>query len=407
MLRAALILVLALLAACSQAEEPGRLSAEAIGRALSGEKPGAGVPGDDSCAFANDKECDEPGLGTGACRAGTDRSDCWRLIAGVEDDTCRFARDGECDEPGYGTGACVQGSDASDCPGLAALRFRDDSCESAFNGVCEEPAREGDASACAPRTDRSDCVGRARAPTYTDHFFGRDDRMRVDLASPPWTALGRFDHGPGGSCTATLVAEEVILTAAHCVSTETGVDARGVFRAGDGFTAKSVDVLVAEDWDASVFDAGETLDGADWALIRIAPSAHGRVAPIPPLARAPRVGDRLAQAGYSWDTGDAPSGDPDCEVLERFDGGAIAHDCDTTRGDSGSPLMIRTPSGWRVLASDSNFRRNPDGPYVYIASAASGWAGRLDAFARGEIGAGGPVIEGRGAGAQAPAKPRR
>ena len=407
MIRAAFIALLAVTAACSEAAEPDRLSAEAIGRALSDQKPGAGVPGDDSCPFANDNECDEPGLGTGACQAGTDRSDCWRLIAGVEDDTCRFADDGECDEPGYGTGACVQGSDRSDCEGVAALRFHDDSCESAFNGVCEEPRSEGQSSACAPRTDRSDCIGRDRALTLTDHFFGRDDRVRIDTAARPWDALGRFDHGPGGSCTATLVADAVIVTAAHCVSTEDGVDARGVFRIGDGFAAKSVDVLVAPDWDIAVFDAGETLDGADWALIRIDPPAGGAAAPVPPLSRAPRRGDRLSQAGYSWDTGEAPSGDPDCEVLEVFAGGAVAHDCDTTRGDSGSPLMIDTPEGWRVLASDSNFRRNPDGPYVYIASAASGWAGRLDAFARGEIGAGGPVIEGRGAGAEPTAKPRR
>ncbi|HCR67085.1 MAG TPA: peptidase S1, partial [Oceanicaulis sp.] len=46
-----------------------------------GANPVAGasaVAGDDSCRYANDNECDEPGLGTGACSAGTDRSDCWR-----------------------------------------------------------------------------------------------------------------------------------------------------------------------------------------------------------------------------------------------------------------------------------------------------------------------------------------
>ena len=76
-----------------------------------GARPATGagaVAGDDSCRYANDNECDEPGLGTGACLAGTDHSDCWRLMAGVEDDSCQWANDGECDEPGFGTGACTQ-----------------------------------------------------------------------------------------------------------------------------------------------------------------------------------------------------------------------------------------------------------------------------------------------------------
>ena len=54
-----------------------------------GARPATGasaIAGDDSCQYANDNECDEPGLGTGACVAGTDHSDCWRLMAGVEDD---------------------------------------------------------------------------------------------------------------------------------------------------------------------------------------------------------------------------------------------------------------------------------------------------------------------------------
>ena len=49
-----------------------------------GARPATGasaIAGDDSCQYANDNECDEPGLGTGACVAGTDHSDCWRLMA--------------------------------------------------------------------------------------------------------------------------------------------------------------------------------------------------------------------------------------------------------------------------------------------------------------------------------------
>ena len=129
--------------------------------------PGGRYRGDDSCQWANDGECDDPGLGTGACRQGTDYSDCWRLAQGVEDNSCRWANDGECDEPGFGTGACTQATDLADCGDVVHLRFRNDSCETAFDGVCNEPGI-GDGQ-CAERTDRADCFGRERPLGINDH----------------------------------------------------------------------------------------------------------------------------------------------------------------------------------------------------------------------------------------------
>ena len=70
--------------------------------------------GVDTCRWANDGECDDPGIGTGACTQGTDYSDCWRIAEGVEDNSCRWANDNECDEPGFGTGACTQATDLAD-----------------------------------------------------------------------------------------------------------------------------------------------------------------------------------------------------------------------------------------------------------------------------------------------------
>ena len=108
-------------------------------------KPGGGAApstrytGNDTCQWANDGECDDPGIGTGACQVGTDYSDCWRIVEGVEDNTCRWANDGECDEPGFGTGACTQGTDLADCGAIIELRFRNDSCETAAahrNAIC-------------------------------------------------------------------------------------------------------------------------------------------------------------------------------------------------------------------------------------------------------------------------------
>ncbi|MGP1276097.1 MAG: trypsin-like serine peptidase, partial [Caulobacterales bacterium] len=105
---------------------------------------------------------------------------------------------------------------------------------------------------------------------------------------------------------------------------------------------------------------------------------------------------RIWQAGYSWDTGDNLSGNEDCRILVAYPDDTISHDCDTTRGDSGSPFMVFENGEWQIIATDSNFRSNPDGPFIYISSRSSRWVHLLDDFAAGRIGAGGVRPQGPG-----------
>jgi hypothetical protein len=106
-----------------------------------------------SCPWAFDGECDEPGIGTGLCAAGTDTFDC----SGVAFDwsnACPWAFDGECDEPGMGTGVCLPGTDSADC-GLASFEWSN-ACPWAFDGECDEP-RIG-TGLCVAGTDTFDCA---------------------------------------------------------------------------------------------------------------------------------------------------------------------------------------------------------------------------------------------------------
>lgn len=354
--------------------------------------------GNDSCRWADDGECDEPGVGTGACAAGTDYSDCWRIITGLEDDSCRWANDGECDEPGIGTGACTQGTDRTDCGEMTGLRFRNDSCASAFDGICDEP--EIGTGRCDARTDRADCAGRTRPLTINDHFFGHDDRVLMDTGVFPWSVVGRVRFETGSQCTASLVAPNVLATAAHCVSDDGRIRPAGLFETGDGLpggtrTARVVDVLLDPEWDEAQFSAGDDLDGTDWALLRIDTPLGDELGYLHPLALVDSRGEararevQLSQAGYSWDTGDNLSGNEACRILAAADDNTMSHDCDTTRGDSGSPFMIQENGRWHVVAVDSNFRRNPDGPMIYIAARADRFAALVSEFAQGRIGQGG------------------
>lgn len=356
-----------------------------------GTKPSnATYRGDDSCQWANDGECDDNGLGTGACRAGTDYSDCWRIAAGVEDNTCRWANDGECDEPRIGTGACSQGTDFADCAALIHLRFRTDSCTRAFDGVCNEPDI-GD-GACEARTDRADCIGRNRPGEIDDHFRGYDDRELFDTATSPWMAIGWIELADGGSCSATLVDESVIVTAAHCIELDKTIDAAGTFSAGfdrpEGPLSADIEAYLLSDRrnSASLESPPET----DWALLRLNRPIGQELGFVAGATLKSAGADwrqfELIQAGYSWDTGDNLSGHFGCRLLSIRGDGAVEHDCDTTVGDSGSPIMVVVDGAYFIIATDSAFESISGGAPINVATSAEEWVPLVEGLAAGRIG---------------------
>jgi protease YdgD len=346
--------------------------------------------GDDSCRWANDNECDEPGVGTGACSAGTDRSDCIRIIENREDDSCRWARDGECDEPQFGTGACVQGTDRTDCGDIAWLRNQNDSCATAFNGVCEEPGQNG--GTCAARTDRSDCRGRNRPMTINDHFFGHDDRVLVPVDEAPWRYMGVLRMDNGGTCSATLIGRDVAATAAHCIHSDSHLNAAGRFVSASGdHEARITAYLIDRRFNVRRFNSTDEIDGLDWALLRLdrplgETLGHAGVQNLTGRGSQNALATDIMQAGFSWDTGSHLSGNLRCRMIQVNDDNTFAHECDTTRGDSGSGFLVRNRNGFDLVGVDSNFRSNPSGPFIYIAVSAASFAEATPDFVAGRTG---------------------
>lgn len=349
--------------------------------------------GNDSCRWAHDNECDDPGIGTGACPQGTDYSDCRALIEG-ENDSCRWARDGECDEPNFGTGACTQGTDQTDCGAISWMRNQNDSCATAFNDSCDEPGHG--AGNCAANTDRTDCHGRDRPLTINDHFFGHDDRVRVNRAEFPWRSIGQLELDSGEACTATLIGPDVIITAAHCIHTDQGVNAAARFVTGAGspggpFEARTTAYMIDPRFNYRRFNDTDEIDGLDWALLRIDQRLGDRLgyAGVQNLTggnRQAALAADLYQAGYAWDTGDFLTGHMRCHMISFAADNTFMHECDTTRGDSGSSFLVRNGTAYNVIGVDSSFRSNPNGPFFYVAVSAASFQPFVADFLAGRSG---------------------
>lgn len=209
-------------------------------------------------------------------------------------------------------------------------------------------------------------------------FFGRDDRRPVPAAEYPWSAIGKLYFESGGHCTGTLVAAQVVLTAAHCLydgDGGSGLDRPTEFYAGlDGRRhvahARAVSFYHSPRFDNREHSETSRIDGLDWAFVRLDRDI-GRIAGTLPvrdvtggdLRRAVDQGWRVIQAGYPADNKSRMMAHIGCRIVEVFNDNTVFHQCDTLHGDSGSPLFIEIGGRFEIIAVESAVYPDPEGRY--------------------------------------------
>lgn len=186
--------------------------------------------------------------------------------------------------------------------------------------------------------------------------FETDGRRPLSDSYGPWGAVGKL-WLPQGSCTATLVAPDLIVTAGHCVTDEkTHQIVRGNYRfqpqyvrghAPFSATITQIAVGTLNDQDST----------NDWALLRLNWRMGNQVGWMGVKAASYQEMLYLERqtavymAGYSadYENGEVPTWQSNCGIQDSTNG-YFLHNCSGTHGASGSPIFIFVGDDGRIVA---------------------------------------------------------
>lgn len=205
-------------------------------------------------------------------------------------------------------------------------------------------------------------------------FFGEDDRVFVPAPyQGAYAAIGKMETESESNCTATLVAPDLAVTAAHCFLMQPRkLDKGKWFWAGyhneqwqaryqvvgqvfhprfrKGLQYKGEDVYILP--SVSAYDIA-------WLKLKLVEGVAPQPMPMftgsdtSLLALIERQDNKVTQAGFAHDHNQRLTAHRDCKVTAVVEDNTLEHQCDTLSGDSGSPLWLETEQGPLLVAVQS------------------------------------------------------
>ncbi|MCR9089095.1 MAG: S1 family peptidase [Rhodobacteraceae bacterium] len=185
-------------------------------------------------------------------------------------------------------------------------------------------------------------------PAFSDAPSGR--ALLPEAEQDEWLAIGRLNVAPAqGHCTATLIAPDVVLTAAHCVTNPLNNRPYAVgklhFLAGFRQSAFAHHGRVVKVEIAEGFLQGGQAMQRDLALVHLDAPVAEHIAPIPLAPPSTLVGfSQVDVFSYGRDHAFIVSVQRDCDILSRHST-VLKTNCEAVPGVSGAPLILEGASG--------------------------------------------------------------
>ena len=183
------------------------------------------------------------------------------------------------------------------------------------------------------------------------------ERLDTTEEGRAWEAVGRLDINGVGFCTGSLIAPNLVLTAAHCLfdkRTRKRIDAETIeflagFRNGRASAYRQVRrALVHPSYDFGDEMSPERVRN-DVALLELQhPIRNTTVIPFKTATR-PATGAEIGIVSYAHDRSEAPSLQEVCRVMARQQG-VLVMSCNVDYGSSGAPVFSFADGTPRIVS---------------------------------------------------------